>query len=528
MIADEVRFDEMTVQTIITENLRNARSTCFILKDFLVVNGISMPPQSTYSHCLAPADLLELVFKFLTLMSLVVSSNSEEEIKPLQKSENFEDVTSDFKDVERNCSSYVVEKIYVLLDNGSLLLPGSEAIYEYNTFFLQNDTAFICTDDTDTETATVDSGYNFSEEFLSCGHILMEPDAYKVLENGYIYIGIYSKYYSPRDYYMQDHGVYICLPNFDVMQQNLTENATFTHELNKFSDAFSYVTIIGLLISILCLVAHLVVFCVVSSVQNLPGCCLASLSLSLLIAYLCFLTLAVSESATWRLPHCANLGMCVYYFFLTSFFWMNAIAFDVWRSFRVVMRELRISSHRVPRRRFLIYSVYSWVIPAVLTILVKVADSTEVLPEDYRPDFGKHICWFGQRKALLVFFAVPLCIVMILNIYYFLDVTYVISRATLKTSQTHEATLKKRFFMFTRLAMIMGLTWAIGLIASYADNVVLWYLFVVFNTLQGLFIFIVFSCSSKVKVYCCRRYRKRSKSRGSTSIRTISQMSAAV
>lgn len=423
-----------------------------------------------------------------------------------------------------DCSSYIPEKEYVLFENGSLLLPYSNSIYEYRTFFVQNDTAFLCADEVlQTEPTAGEPAYDFSKEFLLCGHILIEPQEYKLLENGSIYIDIYSKVYGPRDYYMQEHGVYVCVPQYDEMQQNRTKDSLVGH-LNKFSESFAYVTYVGLMLSIISLLSHLAVFCFISSVRNLPGCCLASLSLSLLIAYLCFLALAFVETT----EHCANLGLCVYYFFLTSFFWMNAIAFDVWRSFRVVMRELRISSHRIPWRRFLLYSVYSWLIPASLTALVKVADTIDFLPQEYKPSFGAPMCWFGQRKALLVFFAVPLCVVMLLNAGFFLDVTYVISRATLRTSQTHEAHLKKRFFMFMRLALIMGLTWIVGLVAGYADNVYLWYLFVVLNTLQGLFIFIVFSCSSKVRNICFKKFKKQSKARGSTSVRTISQFSATV
>lgn len=475
---------------------------------------------SFYKILTLHALLIGLAYIKCMQSAIIVNETSS----PEKESLIIQDLTEQL--LQSNCSKYLVEKEYVLLENGSLLLPSSDVIYEYRTYFLQNDTAFLCAEEEDNEeSATVNPVYNFSREFLSCGHVLIEPHEYSILKNGSIHIDIYSKVYGPRDYYIQEHGVYVCVPHYDEMRYNMSRNDSRARHLNKFSESFAYVTYAGLMLSIISLLSHLAVFCIVSSVRNLPGCCLASLSLSLLMAYLCFLAVGLVETT----DHCANLGMSVYYFFLTSFFWMNAIAFDIWRSFRVVMRELRISSHRVPWRRFLLYSLYSWLVPATLTLFVKIADSTNLLPKDYRPAFGAPICWFGQRKALLIFFAVPLCVVMLLNAIFFLDVTYVISRATLKTSQSHEATLKKRFFMFMRLALIMGLTWIVGLIAGYADNQFMWYLFVILNTLQGLFIFIVFSCSSKVRGLCCNKLkRKDSKGRTNTSIRTISQFSAAV
>ena len=44
-----------------------------------------------------------------------------------------------------------------------------------------------------------------------------------------------------------------------------------------------------------------------------------------------------------------------------------------------------------------------------------------------------------------------------------------------------------------RLAVITGLSWLLGLVAGWADFRPLWHIFVVFNTLQGVFIFCSFT-----------------------------------
>ena len=53
-------------------------------------------------------------------------------------------------------------------------------------------------------------------------------------------------------------------------------------------------------------------------------------------------------------------------------------------------------------------------------------------------------------------------------------------------------------FFFHRLAVIMGLTWITGLAAGFVDLEPVWYVFVGLNTLQGLFIFVAFTCNKKV------------------------------
>ncbi|GIX92011.1 g-protein coupled receptor Mth2 [Caerostris extrusa] len=477
-------------------------------------------------------SLMPKLFFFLALVSISLG-HVQTSRTPIEVESFMNDTVDDLKKFEYshagqevesgfNCSDYTIEE-YVILENGSLLLNGSDTVHDRGTYILKNGSARVCRD-RESKDSGEDLGQKFSDEFLSCGKVLIEQDEYKILENDDVYIDIYSETYGPRDYYKTEKGVYICTPLFDEIKLNRSGNETHVGHLNKFSESFTYVTVAGLAISILCLLSHLVVFCEVSSVRNLPGCCLASLSLSLLLAYACFLAVTLLDTGS----SCPGLGLCIYYFFLTSFFWMNAIAFDVWRSFRVVMRELRISSHRVPWRRFLLYSLYSWTLPALLALLVKFADSTELLSEEFRPSFGSEFCWFGQRKALMLFFALPLVVVMVLNAAFFLDVTWVISRASLRTSATHEDTLRRRFATFTRLALLMGLTWIVGLVAGTADQPFLWYLFIVLNSLQGLFIFAVFSCSSKVRGLFCTRYKGRNLKRGSTSVRTVSQISANV
>ena len=46
----------------------------------------------------------------------------------------------------------------------------------------------------------------------------------------------------------------------------------------------------------------------------------------------------------------------------------------------------------------------------------------------------------------------------------------------------------------------MGLTWITGLVAGFVNLTPMWYAFVAFNTLQGLVIFLAFTCTRKVWV----------------------------
>lgn len=49
------------------------------------------------------------------------------------------------------------------------------------------------------------------------------------------------------------------------------------------------------------------------------------------------------------------------------------------------------------------------------------------------------------------------------------------------------------FLLYTKLALLMGLTWVFGFVAAYADSVILWWLFIFANSLQGFFILVAFT-----------------------------------
>jgi len=55
-----------------------------------------------------------------------------------------------------------------------------------------------------------------------------------------------------------------------------------------------------------------------------------------------------------------------------------------------------------------------------------------------------------------------------------------------------------RFVLYIKLALIMGMGWLFAFIASVNRLQVLWYPFIFFNGLQGLFIFVAFSLKKKI------------------------------
>jgi hypothetical protein len=126
------------------------------------------------------------------------------------------------------------------------------------------------------------------------------------------------------------------------------------------------------------------------------------------------------------------------------------------------------------------------------------------------------VCWFGQRKAILIYFAAPLAVILSINLLLFISSAYMIRSTTAKSpTSSNQASSRKQLGLYVRLALIMGLSWLAGLIAGAADFMPLWYVFVALCSLQGVFILLAYTCNPKVarsirnRILVCRKTKGR-------------------
>jgi hypothetical protein len=49
------------------------------------------------------------------------------------------------------------------------------------------------------------------------------------------------------------------------------------------------------------------------------------------------------------------------------------------------------------KRRFIVYSIYAWGLPSVLTAVTAVVDVLDLSPATLKPNMGVHYCWFSSK-----------------------------------------------------------------------------------------------------------------------------------
>lgn len=319
-------------------------------------------------------------------------------------------------------------------------------------------------------------------DISSCPKFTLNAEDF-VVRNGTIFVPKYKRTFYKNEFTLRPDGT------VDVCANTLTKRL-----VDKFGVYMGYVTFTGLGVSIIFLILHLVAFVLVAELRNLSGKNLASFCFALLMAYCFFMLGQITDGKA-----CFIIAILTYYSFLSSFSWMLTMSFDVWRTLRLATAELRVTAGK-QWRKFIVYSVWSWLVPAFIVLASLFVEQAPrgTVARSLRPEFGVNSCWFGQRKALLLFFALPVAVVMVLNFLFFCSAAHMIYSATSMTRFTASAGTQRDFRLYARLALVMGLTWTVGLVAGYLDNEGLWYAFIALNTLQGLFIFLAFTCTNKV------------------------------
>ncbi|XP_056006730.1 G-protein coupled receptor Mth2-like [Ostrea edulis] len=191
---------------------------------------------------------------------------------------------------------------------------------------------------------------------------------------------------------------------------------------------------------------------------------------------------------------CKALSIVTHFAFLAAFFWMNVMSFDIFFTFSTGFTNLGERGSSSKRVRF--YWLYAWL--GAVMIIGSAASVEYISDSSFKPGYGDGVCWISNSKGLLVFFLVPIAILLFSNFVFFIISAISIHTSSKKTSRILKRKNTCKLFIYIKLSVVMGLTWCFGFFAAVTNSQTLWYLFIFFNTLQGFFIATFFGCTKKV------------------------------
>ena len=202
---------------------------------------------------------------------------------------------------------------------------------------------------------------------------------------------------------------------------------------------------------------------------------------------------------------CFIIAIVNHYSFLVSFTASSVIAFH---SCLILGRQVSLKrSNSTNNRIFFIYSLITWGIPALFVLTSVLLDHFGLFVTDYgRSD----MCWLGTSQSKMFLFIVPIGVLLLFNIFLFgfSAVRFLKNQSSIAQS-LGSAVLKKRkiknVLICMKLSTLMGFSWLFGLLQVIVEieTVIFTYLFVIFVSLQGLFICVAFV----FKTRCLKLYR---------------------
>ncbi|XP_071062596.1 adhesion G protein-coupled receptor L3-like isoform X3 [Pseudochaenichthys georgianus] len=268
------------------------------------------------------------------------------------------------------------------------------------------------------------------------------------------------------------------LTNFAVLMAHVdVKNTDPVHDM-----LLDVITWVGILLSLVCLLISLFTFCFFRGLQSDRNTIHKNLCISLFIAESLFL---VGINRGDQPIACAVFAALLHFFFLAAFTWMFLEGVQLY----IMLVEVFESEHS--RKRY--FYLVGYGVPALI-----VAVSAAV---DYRSYGTDRICWLRLDTYFIWSFIGPATLIIMLNVIFLGIALYKMFHHTaiLKPDSGCLDNIKSWVIGAIALLCLLGLTWAFGLMYVNESTVVMAYLFTIFNSLQGMFIFI-FHCVLQKKV----------------------------
>ncbi|XP_053562359.1 adhesion G-protein coupled receptor G2 isoform X3 [Bombina bombina] len=206
---------------------------------------------------------------------------------------------------------------------------------------------------------------------------------------------------------------------------------------------------------------------------------------------------------------CISVAAFLHYFLLVSITWMGLEAFHMYFSLVKVFNTY-------VRKYILKFCIVGWGFPAVVVAIVLAVNKDLYgiqISGKYPNGSSDEFCWIAD----IVFYITVVgyfCLIFLLNISMFIVVLIQLCRIKKKKQLGYQ---RKTTFQDMRsvagITFLLGITWGLAFFSWGPGKVVVVYLFTIFNTLQGFFIFI-FYCVAKENVrkqwrryLCCGKFR---------------------
>nr|XP_030123964.3 adhesion G-protein coupled receptor G6 isoform X4 [Taeniopygia guttata] len=212
---------------------------------------------------------------------------------------------------------------------------------------------------------------------------------------------------------------------------------------------------------------------------------------------------------------CIAVAALLHFFLLATFTWMGLEAVHMYIALVKVFNTYI-------RRYILKFCIIGWGLPALVIAIVLASANTnashvygkQLYGRDVNGQGGDDFCWIKNEVVFYVTCAGYFGIMFLMNVAMFIVVmVQICGRNGKRTNRSLKEEILRNLRSVVSLTFLLGMTWGFAFFAWGPLTLAFLYLFSIFNSLQGLFIF-VFHCAMKENVQkqwrrhlCCGRFR---------------------
>ncbi|CAH0557626.1 unnamed protein product [Brassicogethes aeneus] len=268
-------------------------------------------------------------------------------------------------------------------------------------------------------------------------------------------------------------------------------------------------------------------YTVSKEIEKLFGKTLISLCVALLVTFILLIYLGFHQAPPKKI--CLILGFILIYFGYCCFTWLNVMCFDIFWTFGSPKQFKGFQKQAQDKKRFFLYCLYGWGFSLLLFLITLLFYFVDVLPETVKIHIGETKCLIENpygNFADIVFTVIPIFLMEIVNVVLFVKtIMYClkVKNEINKMNDNNESSTsrkkkfnanKERFLLIIKLFIIMGTSFLFEVVSSFYNfgkNDVTKYIEIIWdilNSLQGVFIFIIFACKRKIIQKCKLRFYK--------------------
>ncbi|XP_035650081.1 adhesion G-protein coupled receptor G6 isoform X6 [Oncorhynchus keta] len=265
----------------------------------------------------------------------------------------------------------------------------------------------------------------------------------------------------------------------------------------KNTKILTFITYIGCGISAIFSAATLLTYIAFEKLRrDYPSKILMNLSTSLLFLNMVFLLDGWLASFDVE-GLCVAVAVFLHFFLLTSFTWMGL------ESIHMYIALVKVFNTYI-RRYILKFCIVGWGLPAAIVAIVVAFDKNSYGKMQYgmgeTGQGSSEFCWIRSQVVFYVTCVGYFSVLFLLNVAMFIVVMIQIcGRNGKRSNHTLREEVLRNLRSVISLTFLLGMTWGFAFFAWGPVNLAFMYLFSIFNSLQGLFIFI-FHCALKENV----------------------------